>query len=218
MPGARSPDLPDHPAIHVSLPVTAQATMRPTRIRQMLEQYAEYDLTTRRGYRSSACAISSHDEPRTYQEAISSPDAKHWRMAMDEEFRSLQNNNTWTLWPLPADRLSISCKWIFKLKLRANGTIDRYKARLIARGFIQQQGIDYSNTFSPVIKHDSVCTFIALLVATNMEFLQFDIKAAFLNAKLDGGEELYMDQLEGYFHLKNPDYCCQLARTIYGLK
>lgn len=88
--------------------------------------------------------VSAQDEPRSYSEAIQK---KEWLHAMQHELSALQNNHTWILVDLPKGKKAISCKWVYKLKLKSDGSIERYKARLVARGFTQKQGIDYDETF-----------------------------------------------------------------------
>jgi hypothetical protein len=81
---------------------------------------------------------------------------EHWRSAINAELSALSDNNTWTLVNLPSNKRAIGCKWVFKLKLHADGSVERYKARLVAKGFTQTEGIDYLDTFSPVVKMTTV--------------------------------------------------------------
>ena len=94
-----------------------------------------------------------HAEPRTYRDALQD---EQWRPAMEAEFSALQQNKTWTLVPRPPGKNVIGCKWVFKVKHKSDGSLDKFKARLVARGFTQQYGIDYSDTFSPVVKPATV--------------------------------------------------------------
>ena len=89
------------------------------------------------------------DDPLTINEALQSPDRAEWQAAMAKELESLEANKTWTLVPLPMGRSPISCKWVLKKKLNPDGTVARYKARLVARGFSQVEGLDYSETSHP---------------------------------------------------------------------
>lgn len=91
-------------------------------------------------------------EPANYKEAAKSG---KWRKAMEEEIIALRQNQTWDLMPKPEGVKPISCKWVYKVKTRADGSIERYKARLVARGFSQQYGLDYDETFSPVAKNNN---------------------------------------------------------------
>ncbi len=110
---------------------------------------------------------------------------------MQEEYDSLMTNNTWTLVPLPLGRKPISCKWVFKIKQGANGEMERYKARLVARGFTQTYGVDYNKTFALVPKFTSICYLLALAALEDMEIHQMDMKTTFLNGELE--EEMYME-------------------------
>ncbi|MFN7611034.1 MAG: reverse transcriptase domain-containing protein, partial [bacterium] len=134
-------------------------------------------------------------EPQTYSEAVNSSDGQKWKEAIDEEYKSLIDNETWELVPRPAGRNIVSCKWVFKTKLGSDGQIDRYKARLVARGFTQVEGIDYQETYSPVVKMTSIRILLSLVAIFDLELHQMDVKTAFLNGKLD--EEIYMQQPEG---------------------
>lgn len=153
-------------------------------------------------------------DPQSYDEAVSRDDAVEWRKAMDEEMTSLENNETWSLVKRPANRNIVTTKWVYKSKTKPDGTLERRKARLVARGFSQSQGVDYFETFSPVVRYESVRCVLALAAAEDMEIRQFDVKTAFLNGKLN--EEVYIEQPEGYED--NTDRVCRLNRSLYGLK
>ena len=103
-------------------------------------------------------AVLDADEPTTYAEAMSRPDADLWNTAIKAEYQSLQTTGTYRLTHLPAGRQAIGCKWVFKIKRHADGSIDRYKARLVAKGFSQKEGLDYKETFAPVAKFASIRT------------------------------------------------------------
>ena len=98
-------------------------------------------------------------EPQTYSEAKGIP---KWEHAMEAEFQSLQKNHTWTLYNLPIGKKPISCKWVYKLKYKADGTLDKYNAHLVARGFSQKEGIDYEETFAPTTKMSTIQLVLAL--------------------------------------------------------
>jgi hypothetical protein len=126
--------------------------------------------------------IAFLEEPQTVEEVLNSEDAKKWEMAMQEEYDSFVVNNTWSLVPLPKGRKPISCKWVFKIKHGVHGEIERYKARLVARGFTQTFGVDYNETFAPITKFVSIHCILALAAIENMEIHQMDVKTAVLNA------------------------------------
>ncbi|KAK1650639.1 hypothetical protein QYE76_068444 [Lolium multiflorum] len=152
-------------------------------------------------------------EPASYRRALS--DAR-WRQAMEDEHAALLRNNTWTLVPSPSGRNIIGSRWVFKLKHKADGSIDKYKARLVAQGFTQRYGLDYLDTYSPVVKHATVRLVLALAVARNWCVRQLDISNAFLHGVLE--ETAYMRQPPGFEDSAHPDYVCKLHKSIYGLK
>ena len=139
------------------------------------------------------CILAAHTatkhttEPRDFEEALRTP---HWRDAMETEFSALQNNGTWTLVPpVPGVNL-IDSRWIFKVKLHADGSIERYKARLVAKGLKQRYGLDYDETFSPVVKPTTIRLLLGMALSHRWHIRQLDIQNAFLNGFLD--EEVYM--------------------------
>lgn len=172
------------------------------------------ELRSRSNKLACIAAMKISMDPVSYEDAISRNDADFWKKAMDEEMLSLTKNRTWKLKELPKDRSTISCRWVFKSKTRTDGTIERYKARLVARGFNQTKGVDYFETFSPVVRYESVRTVLAIAAEYDMEMIQFDIKTAFLNGPLE--ESIYMLQPEGY--QDGTDRVCYLQRGLYGLK
>ena len=105
-------------------------------------------------------------------------------------------NHTWELVNLPPGNKPIGCKWIFKRKLQTNGTIDKYKAHLVAKLYRQNEGLDFFDTYSPITRIISIRMLIAIDAIHNFEIHQMDVKIAFLNGDLD--EEIYMEQLEGF--------------------
>ena len=127
----------------------------------------------------------------------------------------MYENNVWTLADLPDDRQAIENKWIFKKKTDADSNVTVYKARLVARGFRQVQGVDYDETFSPVAMLKSVRIMLAIVAFYDYEILQMDAQTAFLNGFLK--EESYMMQPEGFVDPKGANKVCKLQRSIYGL-
>ncbi|KAK8954626.1 hypothetical protein KSP39_PZI001744 [Platanthera zijinensis] len=159
-----------------------------------------------------ATSLSSISIPNSVQEALTHPG---WRAAMEDEMRALWANQTWDLVPLPPSHPSVSCKWVFVVKHAADGTVDRLKARLVARGFTQQHGLDYEETFSPVAKLNTVRVLLSLAVHRHWPLYQLDIKNAFLNGDLH--ETVYMQQPPG-FETTGESLVCHLRKSIYGLK
>ena len=151
--------------------------------------------------------------PRTYRVALADP---HWRAAMQEEFSALLVNHTWDLVPRPPRSNVVTGKWVFKHKFRADGSLERYKARWVLRGFTQRPGIDYDETFSPVVKPATVRTVLSLAVSRSWPVHQLDVKNAFLHGTLS--ETVYCAQPAGFEDNSRPDFVCRLNRSLYGLK
>ncbi|OWZ10823.1 Integrase, catalytic core protein [Phytophthora megakarya] len=115
---------------------------------------------------------------------------------MDDEIKSLLENGTFEVVPLPLGRSAIKSKWVFKRKTLADGRLDKYKARIVAKGYSQRYGEDYTETFSPVVHHSTLRLVLVIVVARRMKRMQLDVKNAFLNSDLD--EEIYLEPAEGY--------------------
>lgn len=157
---------------------------------------------------------SNCDDPVTYEEAVSQKNSEKWIEAMNEEISSLTKNETWNLADLPKDKKAINNAWIYRTKYKKNGEVDRYKARLVIKGCAQVYGIDYKETFSPVVKYDSIRLILTIAAAKQLTLRQFDIKTAFLYGDLE--EEIFMCQPKGYED--GTKKVCQLQRSLYGLK
>ncbi|KAL0457729.1 UNVERIFIED_CONTAM: Retrovirus-related Pol polyprotein from transposon RE1 [Sesamum latifolium] len=133
---------------------------------------------------------------------------------MKEEIEALEKNKTWDITPLPTGKRAIGSKWVFKLKLNSDGSVNRYKARLVAKGYNQIEGIDYTDSFSPVAKTVTVRVFLAIASAYSWLIYQLDINNAFLHGHLE--EEVYMHPPEGY--TVDAGMVCRLKKSLYGLK
>ncbi|UYV71898.1 hypothetical protein LAZ67_9000983 [Cordylochernes scorpioides] len=153
-------------------------------------------------------------EPKTYKEAMDSPNAQFWKEAMNEEMNSLTENDVYECTTLPPGQKPIDCKWVLKTKLNSKGEITRYKARLVAKGFAQKKGIDYEETFSPVARHDTIRTLLAIAANEDLKLVQFDIKTAFLYGDLQ--DQIYIKQPEGFNN--GTDLVWKLKKSLYGLK
>lgn len=152
--------------------------------------------------------------PKDYDEAMESSDAENWKAAMDEEMHSHHKFCTWKLTDLPTGRKAIGNRWVFAIKLNNNNDIIRYKARLVAKGFSQRPGVDFSETFSPVVRFETMRALLCVAVQRNWNIKQFDVKTAFLNGRLE--EDIYMQQPQGYND--GTGRVCKLLRSLYGLK
>lgn len=165
---------------------------------------------------SNYMALFCEYTPSTFKEASNSNDKDQWYAAMREEINSLNENHTWNLVKLPDNRKAIGNKWVFKIKEDEKGNPIRYRARLVAMGYLQKQGIDFDQVFAPVAKN--VTFRLLLTVASNRRMCieHFDIKTAFLYGELD--EDIFMKQPEGFIEKGKENFVCKLKKSIYGLK
>ena len=129
---------------------------------------------------------------------------------------SMKSNRVWDLVELPNGVKPVGCKWVFKTKKDSLGNIERHKARFVAKGFTQREGIDYTETFSSVSKKDSLRIIMALVSHFDFDLPQMDVKTTFLNGNLK--EEVYMKQPEGFSSSEGEHLVCKLKKSIYGLK
>jgi hypothetical protein len=153
-------------------------------------------------------------EPTSYKAALVSPQSAEWKTAMQLEFDSLTSNQTWDLVPLPAGRRVVNIMWVYKAKTNAFGGVSRYKARFVAKGCSQREGIDYTETFSPVIRLASLRVFFSIAAARDLEQGGLDIDTAFLYAPIK--EDVYIRQPLGFDD--GTTNVCHLGRCMYGLK
>ena len=128
-------------------------------------------------------------EPTNYEEATQK---KEWVEAMTKEYHSIMRNDVWDIVPKPEGKSIVSSKWICKIKHAADGSIEKYKAIFVARGFSQKEGIDYEETFAPVARYTSIRAIMALASMMKWDLHQMDVKTAFLNGVIE--EELYIEQ------------------------
>ena len=135
---------------------------------------------------------------------------------MDRELATLERAGTWITVPRLSGKNIVGSKWVFRVKCKADGSVDKYKARLVARGFTQIYGVDYFTTFSPVAKLSSFRTILAITARNNWDIESFDFNGAYLNGKLDNNEEIYMYPAPGYNSDSNS--VKRLCKSLYGLK
>jgi hypothetical protein len=155
------------------------------------------------------------DGPRSFAEAMASPDSDLWKAACDKEMDAHKQNGTWELVDLPSGRKAIGNKWVMRVQLNPDGS-ERYKSRFCAQGFSQKAGIDYKETFAPVVRVDSLRLICAIAAVKDLELEHVDVDTAFLHGDLD--EEIYMRQPPGYISKDAPAKVCLLKRSLYGLK
>jgi hypothetical protein len=168
------------------------------------ERYTDYALMS---------SISNVIEPMSFDEAN---EHDEWRNAVEEEYESIMKNNTWELTELPKHKKSIGCKWIYKPKFKSDGSIDKYKARLVEKRYSQTKGIDYAETSAPVAKLNTIRMLIALATKYHWKLHQLDVKSSFLNGELK--EEVYLTQPEWFAEKGQGHLVCKLKKTLYGLK
>jgi len=152
-------------------------------------------------------------EPTTVDEARSDDG---WILAMQEELNQFQRNDVWDLVPKPLQKNIIGTKWVFRNKLNEQGEVIRNKARLVAQGYSQQEGIDYTETFAPVARLEAIRLLLSYAVNYGIILYQMDVKSAFLNGVIE--EEVFVKQPPGFEDIKHPDHVCKLKKSLYGLK
>ncbi|GJW22153.1 retrovirus-related pol polyprotein from transposon TNT 1-94 [Tanacetum coccineum] len=158
------------------------------------------------------CFISTI-EPKNVNEALGD---ESWIVAMQEELNQFIANDVWELVPQPKNMTIIGTKWVFRNKLDENGIVSRNKARLVAQGYNQQEGIDYDETYAPVARLESIRILLAYACALDFKLFQMDVKSAFLNGFIN--EEVYVAQPPGFIDFEKPDHVYKLKKALYGLK
>ncbi|CAJ2637896.1 unnamed protein product [Trifolium pratense] len=167
----------------------------------------------KRLFQATKHPLAENVEPSSIKEAMKHD---HWRKAIYEEFDALVRNGTWSLVPPPKDTNIVGCKWLFRIKRQADGSIDRYKARLVAKGFTQRHGVDFHETFAPVVRPQTIKIIITLALGHKWKMHQLDVNNAFLQGSLK--EQVYMTQPPGLKDSQHPHYVCKLHKAIYGLR
>ncbi|GKD26495.1 retrovirus-related pol polyprotein from transposon TNT 1-94 [Tanacetum coccineum] len=158
------------------------------------------------------CFISTI-EPKNVNEALGD---ESWVVAMQEELNQFVANDVWDLVPLPKNQSIIGTKWGFRNKLDKNGIVSRNKARLVAQGYNQQEGIDYDETYALVARLESIRILLALACAKDFKLYQMDVKSAFLNGFIN--KEVYIAQPLGFIDFEKPNYVYKLKKALYSLK
>ncbi|XP_073131456.1 uncharacterized protein [Henckelia pumila] len=155
-------------------------------------------------------------EPQSFNEAVNSSEGPQWKEAINSEIESILQNHTWELVDLPPGSKPLGSKWIFKRKMKSDGTIDKYKVRLVIKGYRQCEGLDYFDTYSPVTRITSIRVILAIAALWNLEVHQMDVNTAFLNGDLE--EKIYMKQPEGFSARGQENKVCKLVKFLYDLK
>jgi hypothetical protein len=152
-------------------------------------------------------------ESKKFTEALKD---ESWVTAMHEELHQFIHNDVWTLVPRPQEQNVIGTKWIFKNKSDAHGTVVRNKARLVAQGYTQVEGVDFDETFAPVARLESIQILLSISSCLQIKLYQMDVKSAFLNEILK--EEVYVEQPKGFEDHQFPNHVYKLKKALYGLK
>ncbi len=159
------------------------------------------------------------EEPETYERAINGPHAQQWAYAIKEELDQLEKNKTWTLVAendIEQGHKPLSGKWVFKVKREVNGAIARFKARWVVRGYLQQFGIDFDQTFAAVVKPMAFRVLFAIAAYYDLNIDQMDVKTAFLYGMID--QLVYVQIPKGSENFANKRMVCKLLKALYGLK
>eukprot|EP00253_Pinus_taeda_P008515 PITA_08515 len=157
--------------------------------------------------------LSTDFEPTSFKEATSHDE---WKEAMQKEYDALIKNDTWKLVDPPLGTKPIGCKWVYKNKYKADGSLDKHKAKLVAKGFAQKEGVNYEDTFFPTTKWATIETLFSLAAQNGWKAHQMDVKTAFLNGDLK--ENVFMSQPEGLAVKGHEHKVCKLVKSLYGLK
>jgi hypothetical protein len=154
-----------------------------------------------------------NEEPTTFEEAVQK---KQWKEAMTEEYQSIMKNDVWEIVPRPKEKSVVTSKWVYKIKHAVDGSIDKYKARFMARGFSQKEGEDYDETFAPVARYTSIRAIMSLAASMGWSLHQMDVNTSFLNGAIE--EEVYIEQPQGFEVHPRDTHVCRLKKALYGLK
>ena len=175
-----------------------------------------YEVTSygQRQARANIAKTNELSDPLTYAEAMKRSDAVQWEMACKQERKAFEGMGVYSVIPCPQGHKVMGSKWVFRIKRGPDGTIQKYKAQLVARGFMQVEGVDYDETFAPVTKLTSLRTILALANEHDLEVHQMDVKSAYLNGALK--EEIYMEPPPGFDIPKG--MVLRLAKAVYGTK
>lgn len=195
----------DEPIVHSRL--SPPPSTRPQRVKNPPDRFGDW---------VNLGVNNSIEEPSSFTAAMKSPQSDLWMSAMLDELASFSEQNVWELVDIPPGHSTVSIKWIFKVKVGEDGQVERYKARLVGRGFSQRYGENVFETFSPVARFDSVRTLLAVAVQYDLLLTQYDVKTAFLHGNLD--EEIYVSQPEGFVLKGCENKVYRLKRSLYGLR
>lgn len=132
------------------------------------------------------------------------------------EYASIMKNDVWEVVSRPESKSVATSRWLYKIKYAVDGSIKKYKARFVARGFSQIEGVDYEETFAPVARYNSICSIISIEAKMGWSIHQMDVKTAFMNGIIQ--EEMYIEQPQGFEQHERETHVCRLKKALYGLK
>lgn len=155
-------------------------------------------------------------EPHTYTQALHSNDNQQWQASMTEEYLNHLENQTWSLVEKPEDKKILHMKWVYTIKKDEKGAVDRFKSRFCIKGCAQRHGVDYEETFSPVIRYSGIRVLLTIAVNKGLVAHHVDVKAAYLNSDID--EDVFVYQPEGFTVTGKEHLVCKLNKAVYGLK
>ena len=153
------------------------------------------------------------DEPTSYEKASAE---RNWKQAMESELQSIERNNTWTLTKLAPNHKAIGLKWVFKLKRDAVGNVVKHRARMVAKGYVQEKGIDFKEVFAPVARLETIRLILELTTKENWLVHHLDVKSAFLHGDLK--EEVYISQPTRFLVKGKEIMVYRLHKALYGLR
>ena len=165
---------------------------------------------------ASVHTAESHKDPQSYRAAMQDPRSDLWQEAINKELKSVKDTGTWQEVKVPEEASLVDSKWVFKTKLNERGEVIKYKARIVARGFTQEYGVNYFDTYSPVARLTSLRILLTIVAAQDLELYQMDADTAFLNGTLE--EDIYMDFPDGYQRQDKKSTGLKLVRSLYDLK
>ncbi|KAH9752597.1 hypothetical protein KPL71_014753 [Citrus sinensis] len=162
------------------------------------------------------CLLTEDGEPSTFHETLNNSDVALWMTAMQEKIEALHKNKTWKLVPLLRGRKAVGNKWVYKIKRDGNDQVERYRARLVVKGYAQKEGIDFNEIFSPLVRLTTVRVVLAMCATFDLHIEQLDVKTTFLHGELK--EKIYMLQPEGFAETGKENLVCRLNKSLCGLK
>lgn len=161
-------------------------------------------------------ALLASCDPLTVDEALDREDSKEWKIAMKSEYDALISQKTWETVPRPKGKNVIKTKWVFRKKYKSDGSIEKYKARMVAKGFSQKPGVDYQEVFAPVVRYDTVRFLLSIAAEKKLSIKQVDVVGAFLYGDLE--EDIFIEEPEGFQTCSDGSKVCRLKKALYGLK